>query len=71
MCLKVMITKEVVQAGRNVSRTYKERLDEEKEEAEQRKKLNLQTYLKLGAREEEKKDKLKEKKKSLRTLEIA
>ena len=54
MCLKVMITKEVVQAGRNVSRTYKERLDEEKEEAEQRKKLNLQTYLKL---EQEKKRK--------------
>ena len=52
MYLKVMITKEVVQAGRNVSRTYKERLDEEKEEAEQRKKLNLQTYLKL---EQEKK----------------
>ena len=31
---KVMITKEMVQAGRNAHRTYKQRLDEEKEEAE-------------------------------------
>ena len=31
---KVMITKEMVQAGRNANRTYKQRLDEEKEEAE-------------------------------------
>ena len=74
---KVMITKEMLQAGRNAHRTYYQRLDEEKEEAEQRKKLKLADIAEARAREEEKKevnkekDKLKEKEKSLRTSEIA
>ena len=74
---KDMIIKEMVQAGRNSHRTYKQRFDEEKEEAEQRKKLKLADIAEARAREEEKKevnkekDKLKEKEKSLRTSEIA
>ena len=48
---KVMITKEKVQAGRNTHRTYKQRLDEEKEEAEQRKKLKLADIAEGRARE--------------------
>ena len=71
-----MTTKEMLQAGRNAHRTYKGRLDEEKEEAEQRKKLKLADIAEARGREEEKKevnkekDKLKEKEKSLRTSDI-
>ena len=74
---KVMVTKEMVHAGRNAHRIYKQRLDEEKEEAEQRKMLKLADIAEGRAREDEKKelnkekDKLKEKDKSLRTSEIA
>ena len=52
---KHMITKEMLQAGRNAHWTYKGRLDEEKEEAEQRKKLKLADIAETRAREEEKK----------------
>ena len=49
---KVIITKEMVHAGRNANRTYKRGLDEEKE---QRKKLKLADIAEARVREEEKK----------------
>ena len=58
---KVMITKEMVEAGRNAHRTYKRRPDEEKEEAEQRKTLKLADIAEARVREEEKKEVNKEK----------
>ena len=67
---KVMITKEMVQTGRNSHRTYKQRLDQEKEEAEQRKQLQLADIAEARARRrnergKQRKRKLKEKEKSL------
>ena len=66
---KVMITKGMVQAGRSAHRTYKQRLGEEKEEAEQRKKLKLADIAEEEKKKKEvnkEKDKLKEKEKSLK-----
>ena len=67
---KVMITKEMLQAGRNAHRKYKGRLDE-KEETEQRKMLKLADIAEARAREEEKKEVNKGKRQIERKGEIS